>query len=877
MTQLRTAFLFVRGTASKLWSPYWARTPLRSSYRFQQRASLRSFASGENGSSDQAAAAASSSAKSKRGEQQSDSGNGDTGTINGDSGDTGLVPVPIAADERRHPKTMEERGQQLAKSLERFKGVIDTLTSATNSEELQKSAEVFSKSIQDNFKAELERLRKSGISIYTESQQSATEAAAATEATAAAAPSPEETNVAKTEQEQQKLDQRIDEMNELLRETLDAATDFVNQSIGSLETFNEHIDSARRMFDTSRDFGSDFWDRTGAMVEERIRSGLLVDQIQATMDDADLFPDLLKPAHVRFGHCLPQAEVDYRKQRIHSKRACQAFAKFIGVPEHEVTPDNMPVIAFAGSGGGYRAMVSTVGFLDKMEKNGLWDCTMYAAGVSGSTWAMMLAYTFNLQNQGNSGLFNMVRNHLRGRLGKSPASLTHLHDVFADPQIASTAFEFPIWEYIRGRPLSFVTLYGSLLFSRLFTVPTEVATSSAAAAAEQLAGNAGQSHPLAALATNALMSQQLNLPSASMPIPIYASVHVDNRNRLWHWFEFTPFEAGTPDYGGGVWIPTFAFGRQFHEGTAVERAREMNLASLMGVFGSAMCASTAHVLEITKDSLPVMFRDKMTAALSEYYQAFSDHVVPPAFFPNPFYGLDIPALPPTAKTTTSLTTVSATTDGANGANGVDSAEKKMFEMDLVVSPDIRLCDAGLANNLPFPSLIRPERNVDVIIAFDSSADARERDWVAQAGRYAEDAGLSHRWPAGARSFNDPIDSASSERQYCRIIKDDVNRQAVSIVYIPLLGGQRHLSNLLEMPQLPQLESALKHTETTKEFDPVSALFMTTLNFEYTPDQVDDLTNFAGGLFESNQDKIRQLLKDIWERKRQNEPLYPYEL
>lgn len=46
----------------------------------------------------------------------------------------------------------------------------------------------------------------------------------------------------------------------------------------------------------------------------------------------------------------------------------------------------MPVIAIAGSGGGFRAMVGFSGVMKALFESGVIDCATYVAGLSGSTW-----------------------------------------------------------------------------------------------------------------------------------------------------------------------------------------------------------------------------------------------------------------------------------------------------------------------------------------------------------------------------------------------------------------------------------------------------------------------------------------------------------
>lgn len=49
----------------------------------------------------------------------------------------------------------------------------------------------------------------------------------------------------------------------------------------------------------------------------------------------------------------------------------------------------MPVIAIAGSGGGFRAMVGFAGVMKALFESGVLDCATYVAGLSGSTWLVL--------------------------------------------------------------------------------------------------------------------------------------------------------------------------------------------------------------------------------------------------------------------------------------------------------------------------------------------------------------------------------------------------------------------------------------------------------------------------------------------------------
>ena len=54
----------------------------------------------------------------------------------------------------------------------------------------------------------------------------------------------------------------------------------------------------------------------------------------------------------------------------------------------------------------------------------------------------------------------------------------------------------------------------------------------------------------------------------------------------------------------------------------------------------------------------------------------------------------------------------------------------------------------MSNNLPLYPLLRRDRNVDIIVCFDASADIRQENWLSVAEGYAKQRGVRG-WPVGA--------------------------------------------------------------------------------------------------------------------------------
>src|SRR5262249_36299233 len=113
-----------------------------------------------------------------------------------------------------------------------------------------------------------------------------------------------------------------------------------------------------------------------------------------------------------------------------------------------------------------------------------------------------------------------------------------------------------------------------------------------------------------------LSSQRAFVDSGANPLPIYTAVrheippvegHENHsshalaekaKHEAWfQWFEFTPYEFFCEELGAG--IPTWALGRHFKDGKDVvisgyRPVPELRIPMLMGVWGSAFCATLAH-------------------------------------------------------------------------------------------------------------------------------------------------------------------------------------------------------------------------------------------------------------------------------------------
>ncbi|XP_042613173.1 cytosolic phospholipase A2 gamma-like [Cyprinus carpio] len=95
---------------------------------------------------------------------------------------------------------------------------------------------------------------------------------------------------------------------------------------------------------------------------------------------------LQESGEVRIAHSLHMNEEEFVARR--RETVFQSMQKL----KIHCSKDEVPNIALLGSGGGQRAMVGLLGSLVQLDKAGLLDCVLYLSGVSGSTWCMASLY-----------------------------------------------------------------------------------------------------------------------------------------------------------------------------------------------------------------------------------------------------------------------------------------------------------------------------------------------------------------------------------------------------------------------------------------------------------------------------------------------------
>lgn len=439
-------------------------------------------------------------------------------------------------------------------------------------------------------------------------------------------------------------------------------------------------------------------------------------------------PEMNWDARVRLGEDLCVAEKAYLRER--KRRMKTSFANFLGVDEKEIHPEDIPIVAIAASGGGYRAMTNTAGSLVGAKEMGLLDCITYMAGISGSCWALGVLYSGIPAVKGSVPDPRRAAEHIKDRVSKTFFDTVTL-DLLTTPPTNKYLLSGLLLKVTA--PLGSVSLtdiYGTLISSRLF-VPSD----------------------LDALDPDNLSLHKFRrfVDSGAMPLPIFTAIQheippdtqkslteveeqrdylVDSTryNMLkqeeqdlqsktrWLWYEFTPYEVGCDELG--AWVPSWSFGRQFENGQNVERRPELSFTILSGIYASAFCATLKDYFQEAQPllrQLPWSLYSWIAEVIDENKEDFGAiHPVVPNQLPN-------------------------------FVKGLDGQLREGSPADITTRDTLGFMDAGAELNIPYYPLLR--RDVDCIIALDASADSQDL-WFTRAEEYANRRGLST-WPKGA--------------------------------------------------------------------------------------------------------------------------------
>ncbi|RSL73307.1 hypothetical protein CEP54_000410 [Fusarium duplospermum] len=622
--------------------------------------------------------------------------------------------------------------------------------------------------------------------------------------------------------------------------------------------------------------------------------GSLADEIWQDAHDPLVNPEIRYSAEVRVSSELCDEEKAYLARR---KRVARiGLARYLGLEEDEVHPDDVPTIAMCGSGGGLRALIAGTGSILATEEDGLFDCVTYTSGVSGSCWLQAL----NLTSFNKGSLSNLL-DHLKARasthIAYPPVAFQSLASMPTNKYLLSGMVE-----KLKGDPnadFGLVDVYGVLLAARYLVPKGDLGVNDR----DFKLSNQRQYIQYGQLPLpiyTAVRHEIPDLPASASQNPIESEIAKEEaKKEAWfQWFEITPYEFFCEEFGAG--IPTWALGRKFNEGKDVPPEHgfhlpEIRLPLLMGVFGSAFCATLSHYYREIK---PLVQGLAGFGTIDELISTRDDdlvkvHPIDPARIPNFAYGMH-------------------------------GKLEKTTPTSIYDNEYIQLMDAGMSNNLPIYPLLRPGRDIDVVIAFDASADIKTDNWLSVADGYARQRGIKG-WPVGigwpkegetasqvAKELDDAQakstyeaeaklqeakrdqkelrkeaheegktvmaedektkfehgDQESGDLGYCTVwVGTNQERSSEPPPPSKAISGPTSWKLMEPDAGITVVYMPLLSNEKVPGISPGSTDFLSTWNFIYTPDQIDSVVKLARANYEEGKQQVRDTILAVYQRKK----------
>ncbi|KAF2196432.1 FabD/lysophospholipase-like protein [Delitschia confertaspora ATCC 74209] len=603
--------------------------------------------------------------------------------------------------------------------------------------------------------------------------------------------------------------------------------------------------------------------------------GSLAEEIWSEANDPECNPEIIREASVRVSNDLCEEEQTFLKNRQAFTR--KGLAKYLGIPEEEIHPDDVPVIAISGSGGGLRALVAGSASYLSVTEAGLFDCVTYTAGVSGSCWLQTLYYS-SVSGRSHERLIRHLKNRLGVHIAFPPDALSLLASAPTNKWLLSG-----IVEKAKGIPeaeFGIVDVYGVLLAARLLVPKGELSVDEHDfKVSNQRRYVDDGSHPLPIYTA---VRHEIPIEEASdMKDPVTAAVKA-KKEAWFQWFEFTPYEFWCEEFNAG--IPMWAVGRKFENGRTVWRDNglalpEFRVPLLLGVWGSAFCATLSHYYQELRPAIRGLAG---FAGIDELISTRNDDLIN-------IHPIDPAAIP-------------------NFALGMKEFLPSTVPESIYRTENLQLMDAGMSNNLPIYPLLRPGRNVDILIAFDASADVKTDNWLKVADGYARQRGIKG-WPVGAgwppedESIEDiqkdleKAQAATEEQAQGKMEEAKVQQKQQNNAAQPnsskkrkelgfcniWVGTTEERTSDTEQPSSKLVEEDWELMEQNAGItviyfpflsnpkvdgvDPKTSDFMSTWNFVYTPQQIDDVVRLARTNFKEGEERTRRTVRAVYERKK----------
>ncbi|XP_028710297.1 cytosolic phospholipase A2 delta isoform X2 [Peromyscus leucopus] len=526
-----------------------------------------------------------------------------------------------------------------------------------------------------------------------------------------------------------------------------------------------------------------------------------------------------KELAVRLGYGLcpeEQAFLGRRKQVV-----AAALKKALQLDE-DLKEDEVPVVGIMAEGGGVRAMISLYGHLLALQKLGLLDCVTYFSGVSGSTWTM--AHLYQDPEWSQKDLDGPIR-HAREHVAKS------LWRGFFPEQLASY-HQALTHRAEQGHATTIADLWGLVLESKLH----------------------GQ------VRDQTLSEQRAALEHGQNPLPLYLSLNVKENNldtlHFKEWVEFSPYEVGFLKYGG--FVPPELFGSEFFMGQLMKRLPESQICFLEGIWSNIFSVNLMDIwYDVTsgkdwKNFIVDVQNSEEPSASAGCVEA--SWLQPGTALAQAFKGF-LNGRPFHQRSANFLRGLQLHRDYRNQQDFSTWADCHLDDTPNQLTPqDTQLClvDAAYFINNSCPSMVRPGRQVDLILSFNYSQFS-PFEGLQQSEKYCKAQGLPF-------PHVEPSPEDQRQPQECHLFSDPTCPEAPVLLHFPLVNGSFRDHSAPGVQRSPA-ELKAGQVDLTGEASPYMMYNMT-----YKEEDFDRLLQLTDYNIRNSQDTILQALKTVLKRR-----------
>ncbi|XP_057705231.1 cytosolic phospholipase A2 delta [Corythoichthys intestinalis] len=480
---------------------------------------------------------------------------------------------------------------------------------------------------------------------------------------------------------------------------------------------------------------------------QKSKVSLIIDQdeVDLNVETHDCMDD---DVAVRLDFDIPQQEKEYLKKRKHF--VGQKVQTLFGL-DSPPSPDQVPTIALVGSGGGARAMTGLLGSLKSLKEIQFLDTVSYITGVSGSTWAMT---ALSKDSNWSQDSIDSTITDLRKELSKG------VLNVFSPKKLEYYRQEMEE-KMNKGHIVSLADMAG--------LVYEEIAF--------------GQK------ITSTLSEQQRTINEGQNPFPIYTAVNMKESRGFdseAEWCEFTPFEVGFQKYG--TFVRTEDFGSQFFLGHLVKKLPEIRIPYLIGIWSSCFSVNLTQLFRIAtgsegdSDSLFGLNIDKIDA--DNEPQTLDTQLIAPSTHISGVISDFLRNRPIRSEVYNFMNGLHLHSNYSFNRNfkawkgtHIDAFPNLLTPRD----PILQLIDSGHHINIGCVPILRPEREVDIIIVLDYSWNPKDIfKEIKRTAAYCKD----HDIPFPNVDFTHLEEEAPRE---IYIFEDLENPKAPIVIHFPLVN------------------------------------------------------------------------------------------